>query len=240
MKVRVYCSSQNALPENSDRFSHVEWTFDRPSEDYYLEFYDGKIVLQKQSGPEHPVFVDFEAQLKEWKKQRLSPKSDLLAKACAVAPGKKIFDVTLGLGNDSLKLVHFGADVMAIEKQPLMYELVNDALERYNQAQEKKLALDIHFGDGLLRAKEYVSSIDVFYMDPMFQLDKRTALPKKKMQFLSDIIGENSDEEFLPLVRFLQDHKKRIVIKRHPSAPVFGGLKPKSVFEGKSIRFEVF
>jgi 16S rRNA (guanine1516-N2)-methyltransferase len=240
MKVRVYCASQDALPDASERFSHVEWIFHRPTDDYYLEFYDGKIVLQKQTGPEHPLFVDFVSQLRDWKKQKLSAKTDLLGKACGVGLGEKIFDLTLGLGSDSLKLVYFGAEVMAIEKQPLIYELVNDALERYNSESGKKLALDIHFGDGLERAKEYVNSFDVFYMDPMFDLGKRTALPKKKMQFLSDIIGENIDDEFLPTVLFLQDHKKRIVVKRHPHAPVFGGLKPKSVFQGKSIRFEVF
>lgn len=240
MKVRVYCASQDVLPEVSERFSHVEWIFHRPTDDYYLEYYDGKIVLQKQAGPEHPLFVDFASQLRDWKKQRVSAKTDLLGKACGAGAGKKIFDLTLGLGSDSLKLVYFGADVMAIEKQPLMYELVNDALERYNLVSEKKLSLAILFGDGLERAKEYVNSFDVFYMDPMFHLEKRTALPKKKMQFLSDIIGENKDDEFLSTVQFLRDHKKRVVVKRHPDAPAFGGLKPKSVFAGKSIRFEVF
>lgn len=240
MKVVVYSSSKENIPENTERFEHVEWTLERPNSDYYLEYYDGKIVLQKHAGPERPLFVDFSEQLREWRKQKLSAKTDLLGKACAAAPGKKILDMTMGLGTDSLKLAYFGADVMAIEKQPLMYELVNDALFRYNATTDTKILLDIHFGDALLRAKEYVSSIDVFYMDPMFHLDKRTALPKKKMQFLSDIIGENTDDEFLPTVQFLQDHKKRIVIKRHPSAPNFGGLKPKNVFEGKTIRFEIF
>ena len=62
----------------------------------------------------------------------MSAKTDLLGKACAVTPGKKILDLTLGLGTDSLKLVHFGAAVTGIEQQPMMYFLVRDALACHN------------------------------------------------------------------------------------------------------------
>ncbi len=244
MKVSVYCASKETLPEPSARFESVEWTFDRPDTAFYLEYYDDKIVLQKHAGPEHPLFVDFSDQWREFQKQRLSAKTDLLGRACAAAQGRKIFDLTMGLGSDSLKLVYFGAEVMAMDKQVFMYELVRDAVYRIERDftfdNGNKLLLDPHFGDSLVRAKEYVAAFEVFYLDPMFHLHNRTALPKKKMQFLNEIIGENSDEEFLPTVRFLLDHKKRVVVKRHPDAPVFGGLKPKSVYEGKKIRFEVF
>lgn len=242
MKVSVYNASPETTPENTDRFCNVEWVRERPQTDFYLEYYDNKIVLQKQAGPEHPLFVDFVEQWREFQKQKLSAKTDLLGRACAVVPGKKIFDLTMGLGSDSLKLVYFGADVMAMEKHPLVFELVRDAVSRFPEGilLEKPLAFDPHFGDALIRAKEYVTAFEVFYIDPMFHLHNRTALPKKKMQFLNEIIGENSDEEFLPTVRFLLDHKKRVVVKRHPDAPVFGNLIPKNVYEGKKIRFEVF
>lgn len=243
MKVSVYSASAENIPKNSERFATLEWSLERPTSDFYLEYYDDKIVLQKQVGPEHPLFIDFGEQWREFQKQRLSAKTDLLGRACAAAPGKKIFDMTMGMASDSLKLVYFGAEVMAMDKQPLIYELVRDAvfrIERDFTFDSGKLAFDPHFGDSLVRAKEYVSAFEVFYLDPMFHLQNRTALPKKKMQFLNDIIGENSDDEFIPTVRFLLDHKKRVVVKRHPDAPTFGGLKPKSVYAGKKIRFEVF
>lgn len=242
MKVSVYCTSSDNIPENTERFSNIDWTFERPQDDFYLEYYDNKIVLQKRAGPEHPLFVDFTEQWREFQKQKISPKTDLLARACSASPGKKIFDLTMGLGADSLKLVYFGAEVMAIEKQPLVFELVRDAVYRFRSEQlvDTPISFDPHFGDALVRAREYAAAFDVFYVDPMFQVPNRTALPKKKMQFLNEIIGENSDEEFLPTVRFLLDHKKRVVVKRHPDTPVFGGLQPKNVYEGKKIRFEVF
>lgn len=240
MSAVVYCSSRENLPEPSERFSHIIWTTERPTDNYFLEYYDNKIVLQKQAGPEHPLFVDFSEQLRDWKRQRISAKTDLLGKACAVSPGKKIFDLTLGLASDSLKLVHFGAQVTAVEQQPMLYLLVHDALARYNEETQGALPLEILNGDAKVLVQKLASDYEVFYLDPMFYLEKRTALPKKKMQFLSDIIGENTDEEFLPTFEFLRSLKKRIVIKRHPDAPTFAGLKPKKIFAGKTIRFEIY
>ncbi|MCC6137881.1 MAG: class I SAM-dependent methyltransferase [Bdellovibrionaceae bacterium] len=240
MNAVVYCSSRENIPQPSERFAHIIWTNERPTDNYYLEYYDEKIVLQKQAGPETPLFVDFSEQLREWRRQRLSAKTDLLGKACAVAPGKKIFDLTLGLASDSLKLVHFGAQVTAVEQQPMMYMLVHDALARYNQEVSQNLPLEILHGDAKVLVQKLASDYEVFYLDPMFYLEKRTALPKKKMQFLSEIIGENTDDEFLPTFEFLRSLKKRIVIKRHPDASTFSGLRPKKIFAGKSIRFEIF
>lgn len=219
-----------------ERFSHLQWTTEKPQTDYFLEYKDNKVMMQKQSGPEHPLVVDFALQWKEWKQQKISIKSDLLAKACSLSKGKKILDLTMGLANDSLKLIYFGAHVTAVEKQPMIFALVRDALDRFEQALELQLVA----ADVLTQSASFFKDFDVFYMDPMFHLEKRTALPKKKMQFLADIIGKNTDEEFSAVFKVLQNYKKRIVIKRHPDAPHFLSLKPKNIYAGKKIRFEVF
>jgi 16S rRNA (guanine1516-N2)-methyltransferase len=232
--IPVFCVSP---PAASFRFENIRWQSARPLNEYYLEYLIAEdcIVLQKQNGPESPLFVDFKKNIEEWRRQKLSAKSDLLAKAFGGVKDKKIMDLTLGLAADSLKLVFFGAHVTAVERQPLVYGLVYDALMR-----EKNINLNIRFGNAIDITSDDFDSFEAFYLDPMFDLEKRTALPKKKMQFLHDIIGVNSDAEFLPLVQRLISKKKRVVIKRHPNAPAFGGLTPKRIYAGKKVRFEVF
>lgn len=236
MRVPVFCSPQETPDTSSPRFKNIDWLKTPPNDPYYLVYQEGKIGLHKKEGPEQPLTLDFEAQWNEWRRQRISPKTDLLARACAVKPGVKILDITMGLANDSLKLVYFGAHVTAVERNPLVYALATDAL--YESGLE--VHLQTFLGHGCEYAETHFTEFDVVYLDPMFYLEKRTALPKKKMQFLSDLLEENTDHQFASTVEFLRKHKKRVVIKRHPDAPSFFGLKPKAIYKGKTIRFEVF
>lgn len=237
MKVFIYCPTSEERPLLPPAVApYVEWSTTVPQDPYTLMCKDQKLVLQKNEGPENPMDLDYAYLWEDWKRQKISPKTDLLAKACAVRAGTKILDLTMGLANDSLKLVYFGADVTAVEQELLVWVWVTSELERW----PKDISLKTVFNDGCVYAQEHVAQFDVFYLDPMFHLEKRTALPKKKMQFLSELLNENTDDQFLPTVEFLRNHKKRIVIKRHPDAPPFAGLKPKAIYKGKKIRFEVF
>jgi len=56
--------------------------------------------------------------------------SDLLGKAVGIKKNLKVCDLTLGLAQDSLKLVFLGAQVTGIEQNPWVFALVENALER--------------------------------------------------------------------------------------------------------------
>lgn len=236
MKVAVFYTRDEVPDVSLPRFKNIDWQQTPPDDPYYLAYQNGKIGLHKKEDPEHPLTLDFQKQWSEWRRQRLSVKTDLLARACAVKPGTKILDITMGLANDSLKLIYFGAAVTAIEQNPLVYTLAQDAVFEWGQ----DVPLNMLLGNGCEYAEHHFANFDVVYLDPMFFLEKRTALPKKKMQFLADLLEENTDDQFLRTVEILKKNHVRVVIKRHPDAPSFAGLKPRAIYKGKTIRFEVF
>ncbi|MCB9073811.1 MAG: class I SAM-dependent methyltransferase [Bdellovibrionaceae bacterium] len=238
LNIPIY--SQGSLPEGS-RFFYAESRILPAREEYYL-YYDASVdqlAMVKASGQEKPLVVDLVASHREWLRQKLSPKYDLLAKACGGVQGKRILDLTLGLATDSFKLVMWGAQVTGIEKNPMVWALVRDGLIRWRQTQPS-FDFELVYGDALAIVETYIKDFDCFYIDPMFHLEKRTALPKKKMQFLSAVVGENRDEDFLPIIKKLIDSKKRVVVKRHPEAESFSGIQVKNVYEGKAVRFDVY
>jgi len=144
--------------------------------------------------------------------------SDLLIKA--VGPGKQkttqsidgrkgmvIYDLTAGLGQDSLVMALNGAhEVHMVEKDPIVAALLTDAMRRLNllstlqgldsraeQAIEMSRKLHLHCGEGTEVLKDLLSSgthppPDVVYLDPMFPPRKKTAKVKKEMKILHSLL----------------------------------------------------
>lgn len=166
--------------------------------------------------------------------------------ALAQAVGRKtktVIDATTGWGQDSLSLFRMGYDLTCLERSPIMAELLNDAFKRLaNEDWLKKLELT---PPTLLQvnAIEYLNQLqdapDCIYLDPMFPPKrKKSALAKKAMVVLRDLLGDDTDKEQL-FQAAMNATGKRVVVKSPDDAPPLGG-KPNESFSGKLLRYDVY
>lgn len=190
------------------------------------------------------VYVDFLEGALAHRKKFGGGKNQLIAKAVGIKSKEKPFvlDVTAGLGRDAFVLATLGCDVLMCERSPIIYQLLEDGLKRaQKEAWFQQLHLKLIHAD----AADYLSTIkdenrpDVICIDPMFPEKNKSALVKKEMRALRDVVGDDVDAgKLLPLA--LSIAKKRVVVKRARLAPTLTKLKPSLIFEGKSSRFDVY
>jgi 16S rRNA G966 N2-methylase RsmD len=204
-----------------------------------------------------PFFVDFCPPPSSRLGQRTSGDSgpDLLTKA--VAPrkgtdnnsGATVYDLTAGLGQDSLLIANAGAKMVhMVERDPIVAALLEDALRRLRILSDcgdnddtrrvatelsKRLSLEINDGrrvlENLLTAGKELP--DIVYLDPMFPVRKKSASVKKNMQVLHSLLesqrgvveADQWAEELELLHAAYQSAKLRVVVKRPINAEPLGG-----------------
>lgn len=166
--------------------------------------------------------------------------------AFAQAIGKKtktMVDATAGWGQDSLALFRMGYDVTCIERSPIMAELLADGFSRLSQLDWlRKLNLSppkLIQGDAIDILNNLPEPPDCIYLDPMFPLKrKKSALAKKSIMVLRDLVGDDVDKEVL-FASALKAAGKRVVVKSPDYADPLGG-KPSESFHGKILRYDVY
>ena len=186
---------------------------------------------------------DFTRMLPRIKAGRLS--SELLVKAAKIkkAEGElTAVDATAGLGEDSLLLAAAGFHVTLYERNPLVYELLRDALDR--AAQNPELApvvarMNAVHADSVAGMRELETSPDVILLDPMFPARQKSALVKKKLQMIQKL-EQPCDDEIGLLLTAMEAKPKKLIIKRPPKGDYLAGLKPDHSIEGKAVRFDCF
>ncbi|MBY0413673.1 MAG: class I SAM-dependent methyltransferase, partial [Bdellovibrionales bacterium] len=135
-----------------------------------------------------------------------------------------------GTGKDSLLIFYFGAKLTSFERNPAVYLLLKDALQRY------PLEFNLVYGDA--SKIEYSERPEVIYYDPMYPTKKKSALPRKEMRIFKEMVGEDLDsKKFLEWA--LQTATERVVVKRPLEA---GPLieKPTASYSGKSTRYDMY
>lgn len=200
-----------------------------------LLFTRDRLVLK--IGEFSALYADFSS--KTWQKRRDAGKKQGLVRACKPGPGVRIIDTTAGWGRDAAILASFGAEVLMLERQPLMAVLIKDALERQDEHSKKILNLRLCSMD----AANYLATLseadypDVIYIDPMHPQRQKTALVKKDMQVLQQLIGPDLDT--LPLLELAMTKVlKRVVLKWPQQLPPL--LPPTSTVPGKTVRFDIY
>lgn len=186
---------------------------------------------------------DFTRMLPRIKAGRLS--SELLVKAAKIkkAEGElTAVDATAGLGEDSLLLAAAGFNVTLYERNPLVYELLKDALDR--AALSPELApvvarMNAVHADSVAGMRELETSPDVILLDPMFPARQKSALVKKKLQMIQKL-ERPCDDEIGLLLAAMEARPKKLIIKRPPKGDYLAGLKPDHSIEGKAVRFDCF
>ena len=182
-----------------------------------------------------PLSVDFSTDA--WKKRRDAGKQQGLIRACKPKPGLRILDATAGWGRDAAILASFGATVVMLERQPIMAALLADGLARMPKEAPLPLSLTLVDAMDYLQVMDVDDYPDVIYLDPMHPSRQKSALVKKDMQALQELIGADDD-----VVAVIQEARRRVrqrVVVKWPQrlAPV---LPSSSSITGKTIRFDSY
>ena len=186
-----------------------------------------------------------------------------IAKAVGVS-GKfqpQVLDVTAGLGRDAFVLAGLGCNLTLLERNPIVYKLLEDGLLRAQLQADS----DLELGTIISRMQllnidclQYLDALknnsidntidnnttnnsqpDIIYIDPMFPLRKKSAKVKKDMQALHKIVGADEDSGQI-LDKALANARYRVVVKRAAHAEFLADTKPTYSLNGKSTRYDIF
>jgi 16S rRNA (guanine1516-N2)-methyltransferase len=167
-----------------------------------------------------------------------------LPKAAGFTKGRTptIVDATAGLGRDAFLLASLGAHVTLIERSPEMHAHLQDGIARALAAgsiyEEIASRMTLLHGD----SRELLKTLspDVVVVDPMHPPRHNSALVKKEMRVLRDVVGSDPDQLEL-MEAALQSANKRVVLKWPLRAvPMEGLQKPSHQICGKNTRYDVF
>jgi len=193
-------------------------------------------------------------------------KRQLIARAVGVGGtwegGKapRILDCSAGLLGDAMLLAALGCEVVAVERSAVLHAMQRDALERLRAGEDERKsamaarialvraeALDMF---GALGASPGISAHtrdnwrpEVIYFDPMHPERRKSALVKKEMRILRELVGDDADSGAVLRAAVAVPGVRRVALKMPRLADALEGtegLTPVAVHEGKSVRYDVF
>jgi len=191
-----------------------------------------------------PIFIDFEQGKNAHRRQFGGGRGQALAKAIGLKKGATptVIDATAGFGRDAFVLANLGCQVTLLERNPLIANLLADALDRAKDntdIQQVIARMTLKHTDSYDYLNKLTHQPDVIYIDPMYPTREKSALVKKDMRLLHQLAGADTDsEQLLNLARTIA--LKRVVIKRPKSAPFIGEQKPTTSIESKNTRYDVY
>lgn len=167
-----------------------------------------------------------------------------LPKAIGLKGGKTpdVVDATAGLGRDAYLLASLGCCVTLIERSPDMHALLADGMARALDAGGAYAdiinRMTLLHGD----AKDMIPDLaaEVILIDPMHPPRKNSALVKRELRQVRDIVGTDADSA--DLMRIALTYAKRRVVLKWPAKgdPMDGIPAPSHQIIGKSTRYDVF
>jgi len=233
---------------------------------YFLVLTDQRLELHQADKKNKPVFIDFSSKHYQYRLKQ-GRKNELIAKAVGIKSHEKpsIIDATAGWGEDGFVLANLGCAVTWLERSPVMAALLSDAITPLSRSrhpvddfytrdpanQMRGVGGEGHEVSFYYPQLHYTNAIsylknlspteypDVIYLDPMFPERQKSALVKKPMRILRELVGDDVDAAELFAVA-LQRAKKRVVVKRPRLAPAIEGRLPNMSIKGQSSRFDVY
>lgn len=150
-------------------------------------------------------------------------------------------DATAGLGEDALLLAAAGFEVTLVERDPTIFALLADALDRAGRADTLAgpvARMHLVQGDSLQVLASLPEPPDVVYLDPMFPARRKSAAVKKKFQLLHQLEAPCAEQEGL-LAAACAAAPRKVVMKRPAKGEPLAGRRPSYVIRGKSVRYDV-
>ncbi|WMS85979.1 class I SAM-dependent methyltransferase [Pleionea litopenaei] len=217
-------------PERSD----VLWWLDYSS--------DNKLSLSgKLTDSTFDIFFDFNDPSLMYRLKNGGGRKEPLAKAIGLKGNScpSVIDATTGMGRESFLLAHLGCHVTSLERNPVIFSLLNNALSRYQKQSTLNWSLLNHDSIQYLSGLQNESRPDVVYLDPMFPERSKSAAVKKEMRVFKQLAGEDLDADML-LTAALNAATQRVVVKRPKSAPFLNQQSPSHQIVSKKHRFDVY
>lgn len=162
----------------------------------------------------------------------------MLCRAVGLDRGvRRVVDATAGLGRDAFTLAAWGAEVVLVERNPILHALLADGLRRA-EGSTAVARMTLVRGD----ARQFLARAeppDAVFLDPMFEDRGKAALPGWELQVLRTLLGPGEDAigDLLETARRVAT--RRVVVKR-PAHGRIAGHKPDASYVGGRVRYEVF
>ncbi len=214
----------------------------RVNESFFLTWRESSLkLLDKELLNKGGMLVEIEPRPGE-QRSWPAPKDGALAQAIG-RKTKTVVDATTGWAQDSLHLFRMGYHVTCIERSPVMQALLSDALLRLQQLDwVQRLQLQVPqlvCDDAIARLAALEVTPECIYIDPMFPPKrKKSALAKKSMTILHDLLGDDMDKNALFAAAW-EAAGKRVVVKSPEYAEPLGA-KPSASYAGKLLRYDVY
>jgi len=196
------------------------------------------------SNPTDKLIIDFVGGAVGHRFHHGGGRGQALPKAIGMKGGKTpdVVDATAGLGRDAFLLASLGAKVTLIERSPQMYQSLLEGMETARayggEIAEAIARMTLLHGDAIDLLPTL--SPQVVLVDPMHPPRKNSALVKKEMRLIREIVGVDADSTRLMQVALLAA-SNRVVLKWPQKAdPMQGIPAPSHQITGKSTRYDVF
>ncbi len=243
----VTVTHDNLIPDGKSLSEALNLDFvERDSERYpfLLRLTQERLELLSVHKKFNPVFVDFVGGKLRHRRFYGGGRQQLLARAVGMQTGKfpVVLDLNAGLGQDAFVLAVLGCRVTMLERSPIIAALLDDGIQRallFDWFKRLELTLIMAEARHYLQTLDEAHLPDVIYLDPMFPHRQQSALVKKEMRLLRDVVGDDEDADDL-LALALAYARKRVVVKRPRLAPSLNECVPDLVYSGKSSRFDVY
>jgi 16S rRNA (guanine1516-N2)-methyltransferase len=213
---------------------------------YSLQQTEQRWQLVDQDEPNiAPVFIDFLAGKTAYRRKYGHAGGEAICKAVGIKKGNRpnVVDATAGWGRDAFVLATLGCRVHMIERSEVIAKLLEDGLRR-TELDEKigpliKGKLSLTCGDSLEELRNAPFEPEVIYLDPMFPHKEKSALVKKEMRMLQEVVGQDDDaDKLLKLAQTIATN--RVVVKRPTYADFLAEIKPNISIKTKKHRFDIY
>ena len=215
------------------KFSHV------------LTFRKSRLELHSLLAKRSPLSVDFMSGPAHYRFYHDRRIGQPLAKAVGIKRGYRpaVLDATAGFGEDGFAIASLGCSVTMIERSPVIWALLADAVARTKDNQTIGAVFSRHVTLKLADAIEYISSCNDIYetvfLDPMYPSTPKSSLNKQRMRMLRELVGDDCDGPKL-LTAALQRAHKRVAVKRPVRAGTLDEREPSFTITGKSSRYDIY
>lgn len=155
----------------------------------------------------------------------------------------EIWDLTMGLGEEAWILARLGYHVTGFEKNKFLFSCLQAAyLQAQGDSDWSLVAgrLKLMSADSFNYLQSYNGEVPNIYIDPMFNADqKTTALPRKEMQYMREVVGAGQLDIQTWLDIALSKVQFKVVIKQ-PRYAKLTQLQPHSQIIGKAMRYDIY
>ena len=213
---------------------------------YCLQMKEEQLQLLDQDEPDMaPVCIDFLSGKTAYRRKYGHAGGEAISKAVGIKKGHRpnVVDATAGLGSDAFVLATMGCRVHMIERSDVIAKLLEDGLRRAEQ--DKKIGtlikekLSLTCGDSRQELLQVPFEPEVIYLDPMFPQKEKSALVKKEMRMLQEVVGQDTDADEL-LNGALAIATQRVVVKRPAYANFLAEITPHTSIKTKKHRFDIY